>query len=189
MPVPSGYDTELYTLGRGVIWLAAWSGSVAPVLGAYKDVGNAPDFSLEPTEEVLDHFSSRSGKKTKDKQTTLESGATALFTIDSISVENFRLFLSGTTDTRGTTISLNTSLSAEYGLRFISANAEGQNYRLELWKCRIRAGGAYGFISEDWGSLSYTAEVLSDSTNHATSEFGDLTFVTTTTTSTTTSPP
>lgn len=189
MAVPTGYDTDLYTLGRGVLWLGAWVGTTPPVIGDYTDVGNAPDCSLEPTEEVLDHFSSRSGTRSKDKQTSLESGATVLFTIDSISVENFRLFLAGTTDTRGITISINQNLSAEYGMRFISDNAEGQNYRLEIWKAKIRAAGAYGFIAEDWAALSFTAEVLSDSTNHTTSEFGDLTFVTTTTTTTTTVAP
>ena len=188
MPNPTGYDTELYTLGRGILYLAEWSGSVAPVIGDYEDVGNAPDLSLEPTEEVLDHFSSRSGKKNKDKQVTLESGATVLFTIDSVSVPNFQKFLSGTLHANGHKIHINMAASSEYGIRFISDNAEGQNYRLEIWKAKIRAAGAYGFIADEWGTLSYTAEVLDDSTNHTTSYFGDLTFVTTTTTSTTTSP-
>jgi len=185
---PTGYDTELYTLGRGILYLAAWSGSTPPDLADYEDVGNAPDVSLEPTEEILDHFTSRTGKKTKDKQVTLLSGATFLFTIDSISVPNFKLFLSGTLHSSGHKIHINMATAAEYGFRFISDNAEGQNYRLELWKTKVRAAGAYGFISDDFGALSYTAEVLSDIANHTTSYFGDLTFVTTTTTTTTTSP-
>jgi len=190
MANPTGYDTELYTLGRGVLWMAPWVGSTPPAIGDYEDVGNAPDISIEPTEEILDHFSSRSGRKNKDKQVTLESGATFLFTIDSISVPNFKLFLAGKlSTTQPNKIHINMASSLEYGLRFISDNAEGQNYRLELWKAKVRAAGAYGFITDDWGSLAYTAEVLSDSTvGHELTLFGDLTFITTTTTTTTTAP-
>lgn len=185
MPVPTGYDTELYTLGRGILYLAAWVGSTPPSLGDFRDVGNAPDVSIEPTEEVLDHFSSRSGRRSKDKQVTLESGATVLFSIDTVDVPNFQLFLAGTLHANGHKIHINMAPNTEWAVRFISDNADGQNYRLEIWKCKIRAAGAYGFISDEFATMAYTAEVLDDSTNHATSTFGDLTFVTTTTTTTT----
>ena len=49
MPIASNPSTTLYTLGKGIMSIAEYS--TEDVLGAYSDVGNAPEFSLELSEE------------------------------------------------------------------------------------------------------------------------------------------
>ena len=82
MAVRTPHDTELYTLGRGILSIAEWSGA-GP--GEYSDVGNCPRFEVNLTEEQLEHFSHRSGLKTKDKVVTLEVGYSLSFDLDEIS--------------------------------------------------------------------------------------------------------
>ena len=66
MPVKSP-STTLYQLGKGIVYIAEWSGATPPDPGDYEDVGNSPRFEVEVSEEKLDHFSSRSGVRLKDK--------------------------------------------------------------------------------------------------------------------------
>ena len=65
MPASSP-STTLYTLGKGILTIDVWAG-VTPPTPPLVDVGNCSSFEAEVTEEVLDHFSQRSGVRSKDK--------------------------------------------------------------------------------------------------------------------------
>ena len=173
---PASPSTELYTLGKGTLWIAEWSGG-SP--GAYEDVGNCPSMEVEVTVEKLDHFSSRSGAKNKDKTVVIESGYKVNFSLDEKSNKNLALFLMGSVD--GNTVHALTSATKEHAIKFKADNAAGPNDIWEFWKAGISPGGAVPLITDDWLSLSYVAEGLADVANHVSSPYFDVTGTTTTT--------
>ena len=183
MPANSPSPT-LYTLGRGIISIGEWSGATPPAV--YTDVGDCPRMEVEVTEEKLEHYSSRSGTRTKDKVVILETGYTLNFDLHEVSITNLRLFLKATLS--GSNVLLaNTALNKEFAIKFVSDNPAGPNETWEFWKCLLSPGGALSLINEsDWTTLTFSAEGLSDTANHATSPYFTVSFATTTTTTTTT---
>lgn len=178
---PSNPNTELYTLGRGVLYIAEFSGG-AP--GEYVDAGNCPEFNYEVSIEELIHYSSRSDARSKDKIAVLEKGYTCNFSLDELSDANLARHSMG--EINGSRIYALTQTGKEYALRFKQDNPEGPNRVYEFWRCKIKPNGASGLISSEWMTLPHVAEGLKDQTNHPESPFFDVYNTTTTSTTTTT---
>ena len=51
-------------------------------------------------------------------------------------------------------------------VRFVSDNPAGNNLELEIWRVSLAPEGDTGLISNEWGTISFTGEVLKDETNH-----------------------
>jgi hypothetical protein len=179
----SSPSTSLYTLGRGILSIGEWSGTTPPA--SYTDVGNCSKFEVEVTETKLDHYSSRSGTKTKDKSVVLETGYTCTFDLDEMSLFNLRIFLKATLVGKNV-LRANTAMDKEYALKFVSDNPAGPDETWEFWRCLLSPGGPFSLISDEWELLTFSAEGLSDVANHSTSPYFNVTFSTTTTTTTTT---
>jgi len=174
----SNPSTTLYTLGRGIVSIAAWSGTSPP--GSLNDVGNSPRFEVEVTEETLDHYSSRSGTRVKDKKVVLETGYTLNFDLDEFSTQNLTMYLKGSIS--GNVISANVELDKEYAVKFVSDNPAGPNETWEFHRCKLTPGGSLNLISDEWALMSFTGEGLADTSNNPTSPYFTVTFATTTTT-------
>lgn len=86
-------DTTSYNLGRGRIYFAAL---VAGIPIAWRDMGNAPEFTITGDEETLQHFSSRGGLKQLDKEVTLTKSLGLTFKLDELTLENLAALFSGT---------------------------------------------------------------------------------------------
>jgi hypothetical protein len=56
-------------------------------------------------------------------------------------------------------------------IRYISDNARGPNFELEIWKVAVRSDGAIGFISDDYAQFSLQGEVESDEVTHPNEPF------------------
>jgi len=87
-------NSDNYTLGKGTI---SFNRDIDGVYQGYRDLGNAPSLTLSIDISKLDHFSSRSGVKSKDKSIILEVTPTLGFTIDEITDKNFAMSLLGVT--------------------------------------------------------------------------------------------
>lgn len=183
MPLATPHNTELYELGRGTMYIAEWSGG-GP--GEYTDVGNCPRLEMEVTEESLAHKESRGGVKSQDKVVTLEAGYTLSFDLDEIAAINFAKYIRGELDGNTIHAITPTGLNKEYAIRFIQDNQTGPNKTFNFWRCKLKPGGAYSAISDEWSILPFSGEGLSDYTNHPNSPYFDVTYHTTTTTTTTT---
>lgn len=181
MAILSSPNVQLYTLGRGILYIGEWDSTTPPQ--SWVDLGNCPKMDVEVTEEVLEHYSYRSGLKTKDKVIVLESGYTCSFDLDEISLANLKIFLKGTLAAGGHIIRANTALSKEYALLFRSnnPNEDGENQKWEFWRAKLTPAGAFSLIADDWMKLSFKAEGLSDITNHPESPYFDVMIGTTTT--------
>lgn len=176
----SPHSTTLYTLGRGIVSIAAWSGTTPP--GSLTDVGNSPRFEVEVTEETLDHYSSRSGTRVKDKTVVLETGYTVNFDLDEFAVSNLAMFLLGSIS--GNVISANVELDKEWAVEFASDNPAGPNEVWAFHKVKLSPGGALNLISDEWSLMTFAGEGLADTANNPTSPYFTVTFATTTTTTT-----
>lgn len=180
MPASSP-STSLYQLGRGIVSIGSWVETTPPV--AYTDVGNSPRFECEVSEEKLDHYSSRSGTRLKDKSVIIETGYTLNFDLDEISINNLRMFLKATLSGAKNHILLaNTQLDTEYAVKFVSDNPAGPNETWDFWRAKLSPGGAFSLIGDEWSLITFAGEGLADVTNHSTSPYFSVTFETTTTT-------
>lgn len=185
MAIPSSPSTQLYALGRGKIEVGEWSGDTPPTYpGDFTDVGNVTEFTMAVTEEIKDHFATRSGTRLKDKSVILETGYDLGLTLDEKSLYNLAMFLKGTI--AGNVIHANTQLQKEYALKFTSDNAEGINEVWDLWKLKLSPNGTMSLISDEWAEMSFDGKGLADLTNHASSPYFDVTLVDPDATTTTT---
>lgn len=69
------------------------------------------------------------------------------------------------------TIALNTvrgmnQTSIRCYIRFVGDPARGATQTVEIWRASVRADGAIGLISDDYGEWTLTGDVESDATNH-----------------------
>lgn len=85
-------DTGEYTLGRGIVYLAAL---VSNLPTAYRDIGNTTEFNITIETETLEHQSSRSGLAVIDKEIVTSQKMSLSLTFDSINSQNLALFFSG----------------------------------------------------------------------------------------------
>lgn len=182
---PSSPNVSLYSLGKGVLKIGEWVGTTPPSYpGDYSDVGNCPEFTVEVTEAMLDHFSSRSGIKVKDKSVVLETGYSVKFKLDEMSVKNMQMFLKATLQ-GGNVLLANMQLDKEYALYFQADNPVGPNENWQFWKCKLKADGAIALIGDAWQTLGFSGEGLADVANSAGSPYFTVTYATTTTTTST----
>lgn len=69
------------------------------------------------------------------------------------------------------TIALNTvrgmnQTSVRCYIRFVGDPARGATQTVEIWRASVRADGAIGLISDDYGEWTLTGDIESDATNH-----------------------
>ena len=182
MPIANS-SPALYQLGKGIISIGEWVGLVPPPVLA--DVGNAPEFEVEVTEEKIEHKSSRTGVGAVDKEVIIETGYTVNFILDEVSVSNLARFVKGTV-VGSNVINANTALGKEFAMEFVSDNPAGEQSTWRFHKMTLSPNGAFALIGEDFSQLGFTGTGLSDDANNPSSPFFKITVATTTTTTTTT---
>ena len=57
-------------------------------------------------------------------------------------------------------------------LRFVPNNDQGPWWEVNLWVATLRCDSGIGFITEDWGKMSFTVDCDEDSTNHPDEPYG-----------------
>ena len=143
-----------YAIPKGVV-------QFTPDGGSLTDLGNCSNFTYTADVTRKDHFSSRSGIRTKDLSVVSQLGATIKFTLDEINETNLGLFLlaeTGTTALGGLT---NTQLTGT--LEFTGANDIGPRMTFS-GKVQLQPGGDMSLVTDtdDWQLIPINAEVLLD---------------------------
>lgn len=140
-----------------------------PEGGVRRDLGNCTQFDFEPAVETLDHFSSRTGVRSKDFSVTLEKSATVTITLDEITLKNLQMALMGGTISAGdgTTEGGDNAgfdIFAESEVRGVleltGTNDVGPRYNIRLPSVSFKPGGAIPFIGDDWAAIELSGEVL-----------------------------
>lgn len=130
----------------------------------WRDVGEVREAELTLEIEELEHFTQRAGTRSKDLTVVLEKSGSVRFIMEEFTPENLKLyFIGGTIDENAQggpifDIMAGDSLSGKW--RFVGTNDVGPNYTIVLDNVRIRPEGSINLISEEWGGVEVTAEML-----------------------------
>lgn len=162
------HDTDLYSVGSGIPYFDRFDSSGLPT--GLVDLGNAPAFALTPSIENLKHTSDRATIKKVDKIINLTVGVTAKFTLDEYDIDNLALALLGTVS--GSSLVLLAENQIEGELRFYGNPVTGPKYYIYLWKVSLRCTSDIPFISREWETIEFEAEVQDDTANHPTNPYG-----------------
>jgi len=164
-------STTNYVLGKGILKFDRFDSDGLPT--GLRDLGNAPNFTIQPTVETLEHFSSREGIKKKDKTVIVSAGLTVKFTLDEYDRKNLALAMMASEAADVLTLLASTTLEGE--LEFTGANEVGPKFLVRLWKVSLKPTSEIPFITDDWGKIEFEGEVMSDLTGHPTSPYGTIT--------------
>lgn len=160
-------NVDNYFIGKGIVKFAVDGGTT------YVDLGNCSEVEWTPTVDKLDHFSSRTGIRVKDLSVVREKSATVRVVMEELTPHNLGIALMGevTTGTPPAPTSIDIfSLSEIRGaLRFIGQNDVGAKVQYDWPNVSIIPTNSINLISEEWGSMEITADVLADPT---TGKFG-----------------
>lgn len=157
--MPTSPSTFNYSVLKGICYFT-------PTGGVEQDLGNAPEVELTPAIEKLDHFSSRTGVRSKDRSIVLEKTLTLRIVLDEITEENLRKAL------LGGALSTNSDGNSEFAIfaeseiagsfRFDGQNTVGNLIRMTLPNVSFTPTGSLKLISDEWAQIEITAEVLID---------------------------
>lgn len=141
-------------------------------------LGNAPEVEWTPNIDILDHFSSMVGVRSKDRKVVREKSATLRVVLEELTPDNLGLALMGAvTDAvapaTSPTIDIFSLSEIKGRLRFVGQNDVGPRVQYDFPNVSITPSGSINLISEEYGQLEITADVLVDP---LTGKFGMATF-------------
>lgn len=168
--MPTAPSTGNYMLGKGVLKFDRFDSDGLPT--GIRDLGNCPNFSLTPTVETLDHFSSREGLKKKDLSVTLSAGLTAKFTLEEYDKQNLAMALLG--EVSGHVVNLMRVSQVRGTLYFYGDPGAGPAFNATLWNVSLKPTSEVGLITDDWGKIDFEGEVGEDATGHPSQPTGIL---------------
>jgi hypothetical protein len=164
--MPTSANVANYHIGKGIVSFKETGTST------FIDLGNAPSFLYTPKIDKLEHFSSRTGVKTKDFTAVTTVGASVKFTLDEITGNNLSLFALATIDatTPGQIVLSGLKKTVFTGdIKVVGTNAIGQNVDF-IATVSFVPSGDFSFITDadDFSKIEIEAEVQAGSTG----EFG-----------------
>lgn len=111
--------TKDLAIGRGQLSFAKHASSdPTTVPNGFRDLGNAPTFTINVTTEQLEHRSSRGGLNQKDDETIISQTFAGSITLDSVGADNLATFFLSDAETvteAATTSATETWTDLEYG--------------------------------------------------------------------------
>ena len=154
-------NTSNYYIGKGIVSFKKSGDST------YRDLGNATIFEFAPNITKLDHFSSRTGVKTKDRSVVTEKSGTINLTLEEWTIENLQLALLGDqpeaiSSGNNKVFNIFASNQISGALRFVGTNDVGPRFQWDLNDVSFVPGKSVNPISEAWGALELVGDVLAD---------------------------
>ncbi len=150
-------NVDNYYVGKGIVYIKLEADN------DYVDIGNVTSLEFTPSVDKLDHFSSRTGIKQKDKSVVLQLSATLKMVMEEWTARNLTLMLLGDSagvQSGGVTqidILVNSALDAQ--VKFVGANDIGPQWTFEFPSVSFTPSGALNPISDEWGALEVSGEV------------------------------
>lgn len=145
-----------YTIGKGI---ARFKKTGA---GTYRDMGNAPEFEFTPELETLEHFSSRAGVRTKDKEVVITKSGTLRIVLDEFDKDNIALALLDDAYTGTGAIEIFGGNSVIGEVLFTGTNEVGPKYEWHFLNVSFIPSAAIALISDEWGQLELNGTVGTD---------------------------
>lgn len=171
--MPASPNTLNYFIGKGIT-------TFTPTGGSPRDLGNAPEVELTPNVEELEHFSSRSGVRNMDRKVVIEKGLTLRIVLDEITAENLAMLLLGNVETNSDgskTFQIYERTEVTGAIGFVGTNDVGNKVTITLPQVSFGPSGSFNPISDEWGQIELTGEVLANEYTDGSSDFGTITMV------------
>lgn len=128
----------------------------------YRDMGNTPTVELTATVEKLDHFSSRTGVKSKDRSIVVSKSMTLRIIFDEFTPDNWGLALMGEVHNSSPeyVIDIFTLSEITGAYRLVGTNQVGAPVQMDLPSVSFTPSSAVALISEEFATAEITGEVL-----------------------------
>lgn len=140
--------------------------------GGERDLGNAPEIEFTPTVDTLEHFSSREGVRTKDREVTLEKSAELRIVLDEITAENLALMLLSSSVYTASGAQKEFTIMPDSEIKGVvrveGTNDIGTKIDALFPSVTFRPTAGLGLISDEWGQIEITGEVLAVDGNFGT---------------------
>lgn len=149
--MPASPSPLNYFIGKGEL-------SFTPSGGSPRDLGNAPDFTVTPNYEFLDHESSRTGVKERDYHALIKKSGTVEITLDEITPENLAMALFG--EVTGSAFEIMSESSIEGALTLVGTNDIGSKYTVVVNSVSFSAKSGVKFIGDAFGTVELSGEML-----------------------------
>jgi hypothetical protein len=156
MPSLFAPNISNYFVGKGVVMFKPDGETI------YHFIGNVTEFEFSPTLDVLDHFSSMAGVKSKDKTVVLTKGGELRMVMEELTARNLSLFLLSTvdyTDVDHPTIEIFSSNLLSGAVKYIGTNEIGPRWTYEFARVDFVPSGKFNPISDEWGNLEVTGQL------------------------------
>lgn len=168
------HDLALLRLGKGIVKFDRFDDDGLPT--GLRDLGNVPSMVLTPTEEVIEHYTSREGIKRLDDILPVSQKIIGKFTVEEFDRETIRIALFGKTGSWA--IHGMTARTIEGRIDFWPTNDQGPKYHFEGWKVRLRPTGDVGLIDDTTqGKMDFEFVCLNDADGHPDSPYFDYTLI------------
>lgn len=176
------------TIGRGKLWIAAWTGGdmdVPPADETWEFVGNCSEVGYTVEETTIELPDYTEGLKTIEDETTIEVKYNGSFKTSTISQENLARFCRATIS--GTSVRALTALETRFGLKFIANNPKGSSPITHFLKAKLTPNGSFALIADEYSSMTFDFKGLKSAyAGHAANPYFIVEYSTTTTSTTTT---
>jgi hypothetical protein len=159
MPSPTilSPNTGNYQVGKGIVSFKKEGSAV------FRDLGDVESMAINPSMKTLDHFSSRTGVKSKDRSIVLEKAAAVKIVMSEITADNLALMFLGTVDDSavgGPTVEVFDQDAVSGWLRFVGTNEVGAQLTMDLYNVSFTPSGNFDLISTEWNKMEATADIL-----------------------------
>ena len=146
-----------YTVGKGRVQIRV-SGETN-----FRDIGNCPEFEFTPTIEKLEHFSSQTGVKSKDRTIVLSKAGTLRVVMEELTAENMRIALLGNAISEQSggdqEIEIFGASSITTEVKFIGTNDIGPKWEYYFRQVDFIPSSSINLISDEWLGVEITGDV------------------------------
>ena len=125
-------------------------------------LGNIPKFSITPKPEILKHFSSMAGTKTKDATFVISQEMECAMTLEEASYNNMRLLFSGAvnlTAPAAPIVSMLAFSSISGHMKYYASNDVGPRWYVDLPSVTFFPTGSFEAISDGFNQMQMTGTV------------------------------
>jgi hypothetical protein len=155
-------------------------GDITRIRKPYLYLGNVVTGEISSDITFLDHFTTKTGSRTKDRSVIQEISVAYNFTLDEPDINNMNFFMLGGAVTSVTgppvkkTFKPFTNLERNGGALIAGVSDTGNEWVWKIRKSTMKPDGAFSYNSEDWSQFSFILDVLSNAAEDDDTPFGDM---------------
>lgn len=130
--------------------------------GSLQTFGNIVTGSFSSDITFLDHFSSKTGTRLKDRSIVQEIAVSINLTVDEPTASLLNYFVLGSLSGTGAQRSINpySALEREGAGRLYAVSDTGNEFYWDISRCSVKPDGEFSYNDEDWSEFSFIVDVL-----------------------------